>query len=246
MKLFYSPFHSFVHKVLVAADESGLWGRITFVPTFPSKNREGVFQGDAYGIGKINPLGKVPTLALEDGRVIYGSQAVAEFFDANGDSKQRLFPQAPPARWETLARLALADTMFESTTMLVREGWNPAEEQRLPLFEWIWPKLIRGMDRFEEYCSMGFSGFDMGQASMLQAISYLDFRAKFYASADLLHPDFDCFQGRPHLQAWWDETIQRSSVQRHYQVDYTGDDSPENCQRHIAEVLAVQKSRNTL
>ena len=41
MKLFYSPFHTFIHKVLVTAHEAGLWNEITFVPTYPFKNRDG-------------------------------------------------------------------------------------------------------------------------------------------------------------------------------------------------------------
>ena len=50
MKLFYSPFHTFIHKVLVTAHEAGLWDEITFVPTYPFKNRDGEDQGDAYSI----------------------------------------------------------------------------------------------------------------------------------------------------------------------------------------------------
>ena len=69
MKLFYSPFHTFIHKVLVTAHEAGLWDEITFVPTYPFKNREGEDQGDAYSIAALNPLNKVPTLALDSGQV---------------------------------------------------------------------------------------------------------------------------------------------------------------------------------
>ena len=82
MKLFYSPFHTFVHKILVTAHEAGLWQDITFVPTFPFKNREGEDQDDAYSIAAINPLDKVPTLALDNGQVVFGSQAVVECLDS--------------------------------------------------------------------------------------------------------------------------------------------------------------------
>ncbi|MGI9228910.1 MAG: hypothetical protein ACR2P9_03525, partial [Gammaproteobacteria bacterium] len=61
MRLFYSPFHSFIHKVLVTIHEAGLWDATTFVPTYPFKNRDGEDQGDRYSIKAINPLGKVPT-----------------------------------------------------------------------------------------------------------------------------------------------------------------------------------------
>ena len=99
MKLFYSPFHTFVHKVLVIAHEAGLWDDITFVATYPFKNRDGEDQGDNYSIAAINPLDKVPTLALDDGQVVYASQALAECLDSMSQSGLKLFPQSGTLRW---------------------------------------------------------------------------------------------------------------------------------------------------
>lgn len=243
MKLFYSPFHTFIHKVLVTAHEAGHWDHIEFVPTYPFKNRNGEDQGDKYSIAALNPLDKVPTLALDTGQVIYGSQAIVEYLDSTGTSGHRLYPPPGAERWDAVTRLALADTVFEITVMLVMEGWNPEDEQRLPYYEWIWPKIIRGLDRLEERTRQGYDSFDIGQASMLHAISYTEFRSKFYPAKDPLYPDFDWADGRPNLKAWWDETIQRPSVTSHYMRDYEGDDSPEFCQAKVREVLAAQGSQ---
>ena len=242
MKLFYSPFHTFIHKVLVTAHEAGLWDDLTFVPTYPFKNREGEDQGDAYSIAALNPLDKVPTLALDSGQVVYGSQAIVECLDSMSKSGKNLYPPVGPGRWDATSRLALADTMFETTVMLVMEGWNPEEAQRIEFFEWIWPKIIRGCDSLEAACKRGFDGFDIGQASMLHAISYMDFRVNFYDAKDPLYPDFDCFDKRPNLKAWWDESIQRPSVTCHYNLDFEGDDSAAFLQRNVQEVLAAQAS----
>lgn len=241
MRLFYSPFHTFIHKVLVTAHEAGLWGEITFIATYPFKNRAGEDQGDAYSIAALNPLDKVPTLALDTGQVVYGSQAVAECLDSMNKTGVPLYPPAGPARWEAISRLALSDTIFETTVQLVMEGWQPAETQRLALFEWVWPKFIRGLDELERYCARGFAQFDIGQAAMLHAISYMDFRAKFYDAKDPLYPDFDCFDGRPALKAWWEEALERPSVRSHYNVDFSGDESAAYCQQHVAAVLALQQ-----
>ena len=240
MKLFYSPFHTFIHKVLVTAHEAGLWEQITFVPTYPFKNRQGEDQGDAYSIAALNPLNKVPTLALDSGQVVYGSQAVVECLDSMSQSGQHLYPTATAQRWEAITRLALADTMFETTVMLVMEGWQPQDQQRIDLFEWIWPKIIRGCDRLESACKSGFDDFDIGQAAMLHAISYMDFRVNFYDAKDPLYPDFDCFGGRPNLKAWWDEASQRPSVTCHYNKDFEGVDSAEFLQEMVQDVLAAQ------
>ena len=246
MKLFYSPFHSFIHKVLVTVHEVGLWDDITFVPTYPFNNREGEEQGDKYSIAPVNPLDKVPTLVLDDGQAVYASQALVECLDSMSKSGKRLYPESGPKRWDAVTRLALADTMFESTVMLAMEGWQPKEKQRIEFFEWLWPKIIRGCDKLEAYCKRGFDDFDIGHAAMLHAVSYVDFRVNFYEAKDPLYPAFDCFENRPNLEAWWQDAIQRPSVTNHYNVDFEGDDSAGFCQKHVQEVLALQERNGTL
>lgn len=245
MRLFYSPFHTFIHKVLVTAHEAGLWDDITFVATYPFKNSEGEDQGDAYSVAALNPLNKVPTLALDTGQVVYGSQAVVECLDGMGKSGKPLYPAAGPDRWEAVTRLAMADTMFETTVQMVMEGWIEESQQRRALFEWIWPKIIRGLDQLETYCERGFKQFDIGQVAMLHAISYMDFRAKFYDAKDPLYPDFDCFEGRPNLQAWFLQCLERPSVTSHYNVDFAGDDSAAFCQANVKAVLQLQQEHGT-
>ncbi|MFQ5659298.1 MAG: glutathione S-transferase family protein [Gammaproteobacteria bacterium] len=246
MRLFYSPFHTFIHKVLVTLHEAGLWEEVTFVPAYPYKNRDGVDQGNNYTLAAINPLDKVPTLATATGQVIFGSQAIVEYLDTHRKSGAPLYPASGPQRWEAISRLALADTLFETTVMLVQEGWYPENEQRIEFFEWIWPKIIRGLDRFETCAKRGFEIFDIGQAAMLHAISYMDFRSRFYEARDPLYPDYDSMEGRPNLKAWWDDAIQRPSVTCHYNKDFEGDDSAEFCQKNVQQVLALQKSNGIL
>lgn len=241
MRLFYSPFHTFIHKVLVTVHEAGLWNDTTFIATYPFQNSAGEDQGDAYSIAALNPLDKVPTLALDNGQVVYGSQAVVECLDSMNKTGTPLYPLAGEARWEAVTRLALSDTIFETTVQLVMEGWQPEESQRLALFEWVWPKFIRGLDVLEGHCKRGFRQFDIGQAAMLHAISYLEFRAKFYDAKDPIYPEFDCFAGRPNLHAWWIEALERPSVKSHYNVEFSGDDSAANCQKHVQAVLELQR-----
>lgn len=240
MKLFYSPFHGFIHKTLVVLHECGLWDRVEFVPAYPYRNRAGEFQHGRYSIAALNPLDKVPTLALDDGSVLFGSQVIVEYLDATGCQPGRLLPAAGAARWRALTLMALADTMFESTVALSIEGWQPPEARRMAVYERQWPKLFQGLERLEQEAATGFDGFDVGQAAMLQAISYLDERSKGSGRNDPLHPGYDWAAGRPRLREWWLREIERPSVRSHYGVDYTGDDSAEHCQRHLREVLAAR------
>lgn len=239
MKLFYSPFHSFIHKVLVTAHECGLWVEIDLVATYPFKNRAGEDQGSRYTIAAINPLDKVPTLATATGQVIFGSQAICEYFDHTAIAR-RMYPPPGPARWDAITRLALADTVFEDTVKMVAEQWQPREQWNMAVFERTWPKFIRALDRLEHDARRGWRDFDIGHAAMLHAISYLGFRAEFYVAKDPIHPDFRWREGRPALSDWYDEAVLRPSVRAHYNRDFEGDDSAERLQAKVAEVLAIQ------
>lgn len=241
MKLFYSPFHTFIHKVLVTAHECGHWDDIDFIATFPFKNLDGEDQGDAYDITAINPLGKVPTLVADSGQVIYGSQAMCEYLDANSKAG-RMYPEAGPRRWDALTRLALGDTIFETTVQMVAEQWQPREQWNMRVFQSLWPKYIRGLDKLEREAG-GWQDFDIGHASLLHAISYLGFRAEFYEAKDPIHPDFRWRDGRPALSAWFDEMLSRPSVRSHYNCNFSGDSSPGRCQQAVREVLALHQER---
>ncbi len=244
MWIFYSPFHTFVHKVLVTAHECGHWDDITFVPTFPFKNNDGEDQGDAYSIAAINPLDKVPTLVTDTGQVIYGSQAACEYLDGTAKTRN-MYPAPGPDRWDAVTRLALCDTIFEQTVVMVMEQWKPEDEWNIGLFEWLWPKFIAGLDKLERDAQQGWRDFDVGHASMLHAISYLGFRAEFYEAKDPLYPNFNWRENRPGLSAWFDEAIQRPSVQSHYNKDFEGDSSAAFCQAQVQEILALQKQHGT-
>lgn len=240
LTLFYSPFHTFIHKVLVTAHECGLWDDIDFVATFPFKNLEGEDQGDAYDISALNSLDKVPTLATETGQVIYGSQAICEFLDANSKAR-RMYPPPGPGRWEALTRLATGDTIFETTVQMVAEQWQPKEQWNMRVFQSLWPKFIAALDRLDRE-ARGWRDFDVGHAALLHAISYLGFRAEFYEAKDPIHPNFNWRENRPALSDWFDEAITRPSVLAHYNRDFSGDTSAARCQEAVRRVLALQEA----
>lgn len=229
MKLFYSPIHGFIHKVLVTAYEAGIWDQLEFVPVYPIS--------DGYSIAAINPLHKVPTLALDDGTVLYGSQTVVEFLDSLSTTGHRLYPAEGPARWDALRRLALADTLFEVTVVMALEKLE--KPPREVVFKWNWAKVVRAVDQMEEDAAKGFAAFDIGQASALHALSYLERQTGRGLHAPVPEA-WNWRDGRPALTAWWDEAIQRPSVLSHFNKEYEGEDSAEYCQQKVAEVLRAQ------
>ena len=106
MTLHWSPRSPFVRKVMVAAHELGLADRIATVRTvvaMANVNRALLAE---------NPLGKIPTLVLEDGTILYDSQVIIEYLDSLVGGG-RLVPASGPARWLELRRHALANGLLE-------------------------------------------------------------------------------------------------------------------------------------
>ena len=102
MTLHWSPRSPYVRKVMIAAHEMGLQDRLRPVRTVvggTTPHRE---------LMRINPLGKIPTLELEDGTILYDSPVICEYLDTLHDGP-KLFPAAWPARGVALRRLALVD-----------------------------------------------------------------------------------------------------------------------------------------
>src|SRR5580692_2915723 len=67
MKLHWSPRSPYVRKVMIAAGELGLQDRLECVRTVVGGTKPHL------ELMQVNPLGKIPTLELEDGRVLYDS-----------------------------------------------------------------------------------------------------------------------------------------------------------------------------
>jgi len=237
MKLFYSPFHGFIHKSLVVIEEKGLTDQVTLVPTFPFRNPQGDDCRDLYPLTELNPLGKVPTLALADGTALYGSQVVVEYLDSLAD-QTRLFPSDPAKRWDALRRLALGDTLFELGVQMSIEGRIPPGEPRPGLYAWLQPKIQAAFDVLEQDVGQG-RGFDIGDVGFLQGISYTG-GSYTLREEDPAYPTFDWRKGRPQLVAWYETMIERPSVQKYLNKPFEGDMSPEFFRQQLAEVLAAR------
>lgn len=238
MRLFYSPFHDFIHKVLVVSHEAGIQNDIELVPTFPFRNLNAEWVTGQYETGALNPLGKVPFLALDSGRTIYPSQVVAEYLDSF--SKQPLFPSDINDRVDALRRLALGDSIFDFAVQMSMESWRDENDRRTGLYNWLWPKIERSMCELNGE-SPAWGAFDIGHVGILQGVSYVN----AWASGRDDIPANRCVNWRqkwPDLAAWFELSIQRASIVSHYNTPYAGDTSPEQYQAAVAAVLEARKT----
>jgi glutathione S-transferase len=65
----------------------------------------------------INPLGKVPSLVLDDGEILFDSRAIIDYLDANASAERRLAPIQEPHRRQVLkievVGIGLAEKVYE-------------------------------------------------------------------------------------------------------------------------------------
>ena len=180
MKLLGSPGSPYARKARVAMLEKKI--NCEFVADRPSHPDSQV--------PKHNPLGKVPVLVLDDGKAMYDSSVIVEYFDGIG-SGPKLIPTDFAARiavrqWEALgdgivdAIVALTHDSRYSETCDINAGWY---QKQLKKIEGGLAALERDIGG-AEFCfggSFGLADICAGMALgyMDRAYSAYDWRAKY-------------------------------------------------------------------
>lgn len=109
MKIYASPASSFARKIRVMLLEKGIEHELELVNLWePNKLHD------------VNPLGKVPALQLDDGRVLVSSPLIADFVDGTYPSP-RLIPEDFEARTEVRRWEALADGSMDAVAATLYE-----------------------------------------------------------------------------------------------------------------------------
>lgn len=194
MTLHWSSRSPFVRKVMIAAHEAGLVGRITPVRTVVTARTVNP------DVMRDNPLGRIPTLVLEDGTSLYDSFVICEYLDSL-HAGLRLFPAAGAARWTALRRHALGNGMLDNLVL-----WRGAREWPSRLTDMedaLAAKTHAALDALEaEAAAFGADPFGIGHIAIGCALSYLDFR---FAALEWR-------KGRPKLAAWHEGFSARPSA----------------------------------
>jgi glutathione S-transferase len=119
MKLLGSDGSPYARKARVAIVEKGVV--CEFVAASP--------RDPASGVSAANPLGKIPTLLLDDGTAIYDSSVIAEYVDGIG-AGPKLIPETFAERIAVRRWEALGNGLLDATVNIMHDRRLPAPQQQ--------------------------------------------------------------------------------------------------------------------
>jgi glutathione S-transferase len=168
MILCSSPSSPFGRKVRIAANVLGLTDRIELQSTD--------LNDPADPIRKLNPLGKIPVLILDDGSAWYDSRVILEMLDhlAGGG---RIVPREAPARFAALRLQALCDGALDASILIVYESrYRPPELRVQAWLDRQADKVKRALDALEDAPPPLAALPDVGQIALACVLGYGDLR----------------------------------------------------------------------
>ena len=157
-------------------------------------------------VARVNPLGRIPALILDDDTCIFDSPVIAEYADSLNDTPV-LIPRGDAVarmrvkRWE-----ALADGIMDSVVVVRMERIRPEEKQDEG-------NIIRNNDAISR--ALAYAAQILGEREWCEgsAISLADLAmASALVYLDLRQPERDWRSAHPNLAAWFARIGERSSV----------------------------------
>ena len=118
MKLLGAPASPYTRKVRIVLAEKRIECDFERVDVQPADNP----------VNRHNPLGKIPTLVLDDGTALYDSRVIVEFLD-NASPLSRLIPEENRERLAVRRWEALADGILDAGLLVRYESQRPQNEQ---------------------------------------------------------------------------------------------------------------------
>ena len=194
MKLFDSAASPYVRKINVLLHELGKSDEIEREPVATTAFNS------AEALIAANPLGKIPALTLNDGRVLYDSRVISAYLNAHFDG-----PFRPDDGFQTLLLEATGDGIMDCTVSMAYEvRLRPEGERSAKWIEAQWAKASRAIKALNsDFIEQLNSPITVGHISVGCALGYVDFRHDargWRDTAPELADWFADFSSRPSMQ----------------------------------------------
>ena len=144
-----------------------------------------------------NPLGKVPTLILDNGTTIYDSRVICQYLDSLND-QMIMIPRLGQERIEVLKWEALADDLITAAINLYMEKVRHPDDFHKEFVATLEKNILTAYAYIDKNLSK-LKDFNLASAAIVSAIGYIHFRL-------------------PHLQAkgallqWFEAASKRTSI----------------------------------
>ncbi|NEN93322.1 MAG: glutathione S-transferase [Okeania sp. SIO3H1] len=190
MQLYYSSTSPYSRKVLVFAYELEIIDSLELIQVHPFD--------DPIELRQNNPLGKVPTLILDNGEPLYDSPVIVNYLQILANKTA-----FSVENFVSQNRLqALGDGIMDAALSLVLEN-RRIQEQRSPFWQQRWEEsILRSLKDFEEKYINDAQQWHIGSIAMVCSLDYLLFRL----------PINDWTQKYPKSANWFQVMMERQSM----------------------------------
>lgn len=189
MRLYFVHGSPYARMVRIALAETGLDARVTPVET--------TLRDPASTLVPLNPVGRVPSLVLDDGIVLTETLPILLHLDRLHDGP-RLVPLDDPARMAAYGR---AGGMLDGIAVWNRELRRPVHERSPGVIALEATRANRTADVLEAEAAGLDQRVDCAWLALVCALGYCERRHKAWAWRE----------GRPALAAWFDRAAERPS-----------------------------------
>jgi glutathione S-transferase len=162
-------------------------------------------------VARVNPLGRIPALILDDETCVYDSPVIAEYADTLNDApilipRTNALARMRVKRWE-----ALADGIMDSAVIVRTESIRPAEKQEAGTISLHNNAITRALAHAAEQLGKNewchheqekAASITLADLALVSALIYLDLR----------QPERNWRSAHTNLAAWFARLSKRASV----------------------------------
>ena len=196
MKLLGTNISPYVRKVRLVLLEKNIQHEYLIDPPRESGSQ----------VARVNPLGRIPALILDDETCVYDSPVIAEYVDTLNDAPILIPRNNALARMRVKCWEALADGIMDSAVVVRTESIRPAEKQEPDNIsrhnDAITRALAHAAEQLGQHEWCGGASITLADLALVSALIYLDLR----------QAERDWRGAHPNLAAWFARVSKRASV----------------------------------